>query len=161
MADLYRERYADRNRPVDRLFVQSFALVDPWWTIRTGAVPYWSPLTSEPDVGFLEEYFERADEFDEIRTALFAHGVESAGLASVGRWRRALVRARDVHGFVGVDENEYPYDVETHVRYHVDLPDAIAARYPHPPPMAIDQFDEVAAERYGEYGLEWVSDTPW
>ncbi|MEY7848501.1 hypothetical protein AB7C87_04775 [Natrarchaeobius sp. A-rgal3] len=156
VADRYRQRYADRNRPVDRLLVQSFALVEPWWTIRTGSVPYWAAFKTEPDVAFLEEYLESAEPYDEIRATLFGHGVDSAGLASVDRWESALSRARDGHGFVGVDTEQFPHDVETHVRYHEDLPEVIDARHSHPPPLSFDRFDSIASEVEDEYVIEWT-----
>ncbi|RQG97947.1 hypothetical protein [Natrarchaeobius chitinivorans] len=155
VADRYRERYAERGRSVDRLFVQSFALVEPWWTIRTGSVPYWAAFNTESDVEFLERYLDETEPYDEIRATLFSHGIESAGLASIDRWRDALSRARDGHGFVGVDAREFPYDVETHVRYHRDLPDEIDARHSHFPPLPFDRFDAIAKAVADEYGLEW------
>ena len=156
VADWYRERYAERDRPVDRLLVQSFVLIEPWWTIRTGSVPYWAAFNTRSDAELLEEYLENAEPYDEIRATLFDHGVESAGLASVDRWRELLGRARNGHGFVGVDAGEYPYDVETHVRYHRDLPDEIDARYPHLPPVGIDAFDSITAEIADAYRIEWT-----
>ncbi|ELY53412.1 hypothetical protein [Natronolimnohabitans innermongolicus] len=155
VADWYRRRYADRDRSVDRLLVQSFALVEPWWTIRTGSVPYWSAFNTEPDVAFLEDYLEGADPYDEIRATLFGHGVESAGLASTDRWREALGRATDRHGFVGVDTDEFPYDVETHVRYHRDLPREIEARHPHLPPLEFEAFDSRTGEIADDYEITW------
>ncbi|SDQ38227.1 hypothetical protein [Natronobacterium texcoconense] len=156
VADLYRRRYERRDRSVDRLFVQSFALVEPWWTIRTGSVPYWAAFNTESDTEFMEEYLENTDAYDEIRANLFAHGVESAGLASADQWRSLLARAQDGHGFVGTDPEEFPYDVEVQVRYHEDISDDISARHPHPPPMAFDRFDEIAGEVTDEYELEWL-----
>ncbi|MDQ2050630.1 hypothetical protein RBH26_09030 [Natronolimnohabitans sp. A-GB9] len=155
IADWYRRRYADRNRPVDRLFVQSFALVEPWWTMRTGSVPYWAAFNTESDADYLEDYLENTDPYDEIHATLFGHGVESAGLASIDRWQEVLGHARDRHGFVGVDTDEFPYDVETHVRYHRDLPDEIEARHPHLPPLSIDRFDAVTNDIADEYAIEW------
>ena len=155
VADRYRERYADRDRPVDRLLAQSFALVEPWWTIRTGSVPYWTGFNTRSDADHLEAYLRDAEPYDEVRTTLFSHGIESAGLASIDRWRAVLSNARDRHGFVGVDAQEFPYDVETQVRYHEDLPDAIGARHPHPPPMDVDRFDDIASEVEAEYAIEW------
>lgn len=156
VADRYRDRYAARDRSVDRLLVQSFALVEPWWTIRTGSVPYWTAFNTRPDVEFLESYLEESDPYDEIRTTLFSHGMESAGLASIAEWRDVLSNARDEYGFVGVDTEEFPYDVETQVRYHADLPEEIDARYAHPPSMAFDRFESITEEVADEYALEWV-----
>ncbi|WP_436345398.1 hypothetical protein [Natronorubrum sp. FCH18a] len=155
VADWYRERYAERDRPVERLLVQSFALVEPWWTIRTGSVPYWAAFNTESDADFLEEYLENTEQYDEIRATLFGHGVESAGLASTDRWLEVLSRARDEYGFVGVDADEFPYDVETHVRYHRDLPDEIEARHAHLPPLSFDRFDSITSDIADEYAIEW------
>ncbi|WP_247002482.1 hypothetical protein [Halosolutus gelatinilyticus] len=155
VADRYRDRYADRGRPVDRLLVQSFALVEPWWTVRTGSVPYWAPFNTRPDAAFLESYLAESEPYDEAWMTLFSHGVRSAGLASIDRWRDVLAIARDHHGFVGADPTEFPYDVETHVRYHDDLPRTIAARHPHPPPLSFDRFDSIASGVEDEYAIEW------
>ncbi|WP_238709314.1 hypothetical protein [Natronorubrum halophilum] len=61
---------------------------------------------------------------------------------------------RNGHGFVGVDADEFPYDVETHVRYHRDLPDETDARHPHLPQLSIDRFDSRTAEIADEYAIE-------
>lgn len=158
VADRYREWYADWNRPVDRLLVQSFALVEPWWTIRTGSVPYWTAFNTQSDADYLESYLDDTQPYDEIRTTLFSHGVESAGLASIDRWQDVLSRARNCHGFVGVETDEYPYDVETHVRYHADLPAEIGARHSHPPPMAFDRFESVAEAVADQYDITWETE---
>ncbi|WP_254862007.1 hypothetical protein [Halovivax gelatinilyticus] len=144
VADLYRDYYATRSVESNRLFVQSFALLEPWWTLRTGSVPYWTAFNTQPNADALESYLSATEPYDEIWATLFAHGIESAGLASIDRWRSVLSAARTRSGFVGVDEAEFPYDVETHVRYHADLPETIRARYAHPPPMAFDRFEERA-----------------
>ena len=156
VAELYRGRYERRDRPTDRLFAQSFALVEPWWTIRTGSVPYWSAFNTEPDAGHLEDYLESTDPYDEIWTTLFSHGVDSAGLASIDRWRAVIERARDHRGIVGVNETEFPYDVERNLRYHAAIPDVIRARHPHFPPMAFDRFESVATEMAEEYNVQWL-----
>ena len=155
VAELYRRRYADYNRPTDRLFVQSFALVEPWWTQRTGSVPYWAAFNTRPDVEHLESYLRSTEPYDEIWATLFAHGLESAGLASIDRWRSALAAARDRGGFVGVDEAAFPFDVETHVRYHADLPETIDARHPIPSPMAFGRFDRLARGGVGDAAVDW------
>ncbi|MFP9190761.1 hypothetical protein ACLI4Q_03710 [Natrialbaceae archaeon A-CW1-1] len=156
VADLYRDRYDRRGYDANRLFVQSFALVEPWWTLRTGSVPYWSAFNTQPDAEFVEEYLDDAAPYDDVRATLFSHGVESAGLASIDRWRRVLERGRVRGDFVGVDTAAYPYDVETHIRYHADLPDEIGDRYPHPPPMAFDRFDSFAFDAQEEHAVEWL-----
>lgn len=161
VADRYREDYGFTSGESDRLFVQSFALVEPWWTLRTGSVPFWSPFNTRPDARALEGYLANVDPYDEIWSTLFAHGVESAGLASIDRWREVISAAERRSGFVGVDESAYPYDVETQVRYHADLPGTIDARTAHPPPMDFDRFDRIADDVTGAYDVRWLADTPY
>ena len=156
VADCYRDRYDRRGYDANRLFVQSFALIEPWWTLRTGSVPYWSAFNTQPDAEFVEDYLDEAAPYDDVRATLFAHGVESAGLASIGRWRQVLGRGRSRGGFVGVDTDAYPYDVETQIRYHADLPDEIGDRYSHPPPMPFDRFDDFAADAQEKHAIEWL-----
>ncbi|MCU4973243.1 hypothetical protein OB955_10865 [Halobacteria archaeon AArc-m2/3/4] len=155
VADRYRERYRERNRSTERLFAQSFALVEPWWTIRTGSIPYWTAFNTQPDAQFLEEYLEDADPYDEVRANLFSHGVESAGLASVDRWQEVLEHATDRRGFVGVDTDAFPYDLESQFRYHSDIPETIDARHSHPPSLSFERFDEIADDVASEYSIEW------
>lgn len=40
VADLYRWWYHARGVPGLRLLVDSFILMEPWWTPRTGSVPF-------------------------------------------------------------------------------------------------------------------------
>ncbi|NGM71604.1 hypothetical protein G6M89_21910 [Natronolimnobius sp. AArcel1] len=155
VANLYREQYAARGDAPDRLFAQSFALVEPWWTMRTGSVPYWLAFNTNPDANHLEDYLSDTAPYDEIRTNLFAHGVESAGLASIDRWRAVLANATQEYGFVGVDEREFPYDVEVQVRYHEDISETITHRQPLLAPLPFDEFTETIGERAEEYALEW------
>ncbi|GAB3020302.1 hypothetical protein [Natronobiforma cellulositropha] len=153
VADRYRERYARRGRPTDRLLVGSFALLEPWWTCRTGSVPYWSAFTTQPDAARLERYLADAPAYDDVYATLFSHGVDSAGLASAERWRSVLDAARDRAGFVGVDPSAYPSDIESHVRYHADLPDEIDARHPLLPPVPFERFLERTDAVADEYDL--------
>lgn len=155
VADRYRDRYAESGQERDRLFVQSFALVEPWWTMRTGSVPFWTAFNTEPDLEHVTSYLDEVPTYDEIWATLFAHGVESAGLAGPDQWRELLKRARRRGGFVGVDEDAFPYDVETQVRYHRDLPSTVDAREPLPSPVPFDRFDAVADEVAADYEIEW------
>lgn len=87
VADLYRKQYADRGISPDRLLVESFALLNPWWALRTGSVPYWMTLNAHSDAQALEVYLDSVSEpYDEIRMMLISHGLASAGMASSERW---------------------------------------------------------------------------
>ncbi|GAA1802466.1 hypothetical protein GCM10009771_01100 [Nesterenkonia flava] len=42
MAELYRHRYRSMGWEDTRLLVQTYAHVDPRWTLKTGSVPLWN-----------------------------------------------------------------------------------------------------------------------
>jgi hypothetical protein len=60
VAELYRGWYRRLGRPADRLLVESFMLVDPWWTLRAGLVPYWSMFPVRPSLDGLHAYLDDA-----------------------------------------------------------------------------------------------------
>ena len=66
--------------------------MEPYWTVRSGSIPFWMVFNMEPSASSLERYLDDRDTFDDIAIMLFSHGVESVGLAPIERWR-ALLRA--------------------------------------------------------------------
>ena len=66
-------------------------------------------------------YLEQTEAFDEIFLMLFSHGVDSAGLAPITRWRQLLERAKKRGDFIGVEEQAYPRDFATFIRYDTAL----------------------------------------
>jgi hypothetical protein len=147
IADLYRWWYARRRIHSNRLIVGSFMLIEPWWTLRTGSVPFWMKFNMEPSAEALERYLDSSDPFDYIHLALFSHGVECVGLAPIERWRRILSRARIEGAFAGVDESRYPLDFAVMGRYRRAIR-AIPSRYPMPAPMTLAEL----ARFVGEHG---------
>ena len=71
---------------------------------------------------------------------LFAHGVDSIGLAPIERWCGFLARARARGRFVGVVEEASPAVFATFARYHPALR-AIPGRCPLPPPLTWGQLE--------------------
>src|SRR5215204_931993 len=140
VADLYRWWYEEYGLPTNRLLVESFILMEPWWALRTGSVPFWMVFNTESSADRLERYLEVADPYDYIHLMLFSHGVDSVGLAPIERWRSEVRRARKHGGFVGVDERRFPRDFATFVRYHTDLK-KIPARLPMPEPLSLSRLD--------------------
>lgn len=137
VADLHRSWYAARGLPGDRLLVGSFLLLDPWQTLRTGSVPYWSVFGTESCRRSLESYLTTADPYDEIRVLLFNHGTESIGLASARDWHRTAGHARKLGVLTGVDAAAYPRDFACLVRSHRALR-RIRGRRPMPLPLGVD-----------------------
>ncbi|MFG2057548.1 hypothetical protein ACGFI9_26360 [Micromonospora sp. NPDC048930] len=145
IADLYRWWYRRRGLPADRLLVESFMLVEPWWALRTGCVPYWSTFPVQPSADALTRYLQQSDAYDYLHLMLFSHGVESVGLASVDRWKAVLDHARVAGSFAGVDPDRYPRDLATFFRYQSALR-AIPARHPIPEPLSLTELDRFFAQ---------------
>jgi hypothetical protein len=158
VADLHRWWHRQRGMPADRLLVESFILMEPWWAMRTGAVPFWMTFTTEPSAAWLERYLEGAEPYNDIRLMLFAHGTDSVGIASIARWRQLLERARRQGRFVGVDEDKYPRDFATFARYHSKLKQ-IADRYPIPEPLTVSQLNTFLTQAGDRYPVQWLADT--
>jgi len=155
VAELHRWWYAGRGLPTNRLLVESFILMEPWWALRTGSVPFWMVFNTESSADRLERYLEVADPYDFIHLMLFSHGVDSVGLAPIERWRSEVRRARKHGGFVGVDERRFPRDFATFVRYHTDLK-KIPTRYPLPEPLSLSWLDAILDRSGDRYPVRWI-----
>jgi len=154
IADLYRRWYAGRGLHANRLLIESFILMEPYWALRTGSVPLWTEFGMKPSLGSVEDYLGKAEPYDEIHAMLFSHGVESVGLPSVERWRTVTGLARKQGGFVGVDEEKFPRDYATFARYHTELK-KIPARYPMPGPVTLEGLHALLQEAGERYLVRW------
>jgi hypothetical protein len=156
VADFYQQWNRARQVREHRLLVESFIVMEPYWAIRTGSVPFWMVFNKRPSADTLEAYLDARDPFDDIYMMLFSHGVESIGLTPIDRWRQILRRAKKKGMFVGVDESAYPRDFAVFVRYHFDLQRKIHARYPLPPPVTLHQLDDFLNAAKGRYHAQWL-----
>lgn len=66
VADLYRWWYRQRRMAGHRLLAESFIVLEPWWTFRIGAVPFWLKFPMEPSADLLDRYLDRVEPFDYI-----------------------------------------------------------------------------------------------
>jgi len=157
VADLFRSWYRERRLPADRLLVESFALLEPYWALKTGSVPYWTTFNTEPSLANVEEYLNSAEPYDEIFAMLFSHGVESVCLPSIERWQAVLERARKRGSFVGVDEERFPRDYAVNARYQAALK-KVLPRHPMLSSLPLRRLDDFL-ERQGErYPVRWYED---
>jgi hypothetical protein len=156
VADLYQWWNQKRNIIDKRLLVESFIVMEPYWTVRTGSIPFWMVFNKEPSVQALEEYLGGQNAFEEIYLMLFSHGVNSIGLVPIERWRRVLDRAKKQGSFVGVDPKAYPRDFGVFVRYNPDLKRKISARYPIPPLLTLQELDQFLAQSSRRYQIDWM-----
>src|SRR5262245_17801571 len=156
VADLYEWWNQKRNINAKRLLVESFIVMEPYWTVRTGSVPFWMVFNKEPSAQALEVYLADKKAFEEIYLMLFSHGVNSVGLVPIERWRRALDRAQRNGSFVGVDPEAYPRDFGVFVRYNPDLKRKISARYPIPTSLSLEDLEQFLAQTSKRYQLDWL-----
>jgi hypothetical protein len=150
VADLYRQWYRKRGLPGDRLVVDSFMLLDPWWTLRTGAVPYWTAFPVRPSLDNLHRYLDGADAYDRLNLGLFCHGVDSVGMVTAGQWREVLDRARVDGAFAGVSPRLYPSDPRTFFGFQRALR-ALPERHPLPEPLPLESFTTFLNDRADAY----------
>jgi hypothetical protein len=155
VADLYRWWYGKRGLPTNRLLVESFILMEPWWALRTGSVPFWTKFNTESCLEWAERYLKEAEPYDEIHAMLFSHGVESVGLPPIERWRAVLRRARKHGSFVGVTAKKFPRDYATFVRYHTEMK-RIPLRFPMPGPLPLEGLDAFLEQAGDRYPVRWL-----
>ena len=149
VADLHRWWYAERGLPDDRLLVESFILLEPYWALAAGLVPLWTTFNTEDAAAPVERYLDQRPPFAEVHLTLFAHGVESVGLAPIERWRAIVARATRDGRFAGVDPRAYPRDFASFVRYHRAVA-RIGRRAPLPEPLswaAVETFLQQSADQ--------------
>ncbi|MFY2562474.1 hypothetical protein ACN469_33070 [Corallococcus terminator] len=155
VADLYRHWYRDRHMPLGQLLVESSILLEPWWALRTGAVPFWMVLNTRPSARALEHYLDASEPWDALFLMLCSRGVDSLGLAPLQRWRELLARGLDRGELLGVDEREYPRDFAAVVRYHPALKRALDARHPMPERMGLERLDAFLRQHGDRYAVRW------
>ena len=157
-ADLYRWWYRRSGWPADRLLVESFVLMDPYWAQRTGSVPLWLKFPVEPSAARLERYLRASEPYDDIRLALFSHGADSTGLAHVTRWRSLLERTTSSSwGFLGVDAERFPSDFASFGRFHHELRKLDQGR-PLPTPITLGELDEFLRSGVNDPGVVWLDE---
>ena len=120
VAETFRHWLHERGAPAQRLLVSSFVIHDPWRTITTASVPFWTFFPVQSAAQDLAAYLDRAA-YDEIDVMLFSHGTRSRGLAEAGTWQELTRRARVRGRLLGVDPDAFPADFTTFARYATAL----------------------------------------
>jgi hypothetical protein len=67
VADFYRAWYQRRKLMANRLLMANFILMEPYWTLRTGSVPFWTAFNAQPSAENLERYL-KANEMNRTTT---------------------------------------------------------------------------------------------
>ncbi|HWB65333.1 MAG TPA: hypothetical protein VG708_00710 [Mycobacteriales bacterium] len=135
VAEAYRAWHAAAGHTADRLLIETFISVEPFWALATRTVPLWTTFPVQDSLAAATKYVE-AGRWREIVATLFAHGTDSAGLASVAEWQALVGRAEERGWLAGVDPDRWPRDPASLDRYaaalHADRHAALLPRRPMP-----------------------------
>ncbi len=150
-ADLSALWYRRNGIRSSRLLIECFALVEPWWAAKTGSIPYWAAFNTKRSLGSIKDYVEKMGPWDEIYAMVMSNAVEGIGFIPIKEWQDLLRRARKNHSLIGVDEDEYPYDMGSFIKYFKDLQKKIEARNRVPMPMCFEELYAFIDERGKDY----------
>lgn len=137
VADVFTTWLKGHELTPQRLLVSSFIMMDPWQTIGTGSVPYWTYFPVDDAARALSDYLD-GHAFDDIDIMLFNHGTRSHGLADVEVWEQLAHRARAQGRLLAVDRSAFPADFPTFARYAAALRRLPRVRRP-PEPLQVDE----------------------
>jgi hypothetical protein len=153
IADLYREWYRRRGIEPRRLLAESFVLVEPYWTLRTGSVPFWMTFASRDSLEGIRDYLQQQSEpFESICMTQFPHGTVSVGLPTIEEWRSVLRLAQREGSFLGVNEAHYPHHFSALARWYVEA-SSLPERHPLPEPMPFEEFARFCEGRDRRYSV--------
>jgi hypothetical protein len=103
----------------------------------------------------MRRYLERAEAYDDIHVNLFSQGLWSPGVIPVQHWRNLVASAASTRGeIIGVDEDAYPLDTGSTLRYQPAFA-ALAPRHPLPAPLAITEIEQFLSTTDRPYRLAW------
>jgi hypothetical protein len=152
VADLHRWWYRRRGMPAQRLLVESYVHWEPMWALHLGAVPFWMRFDMETDHDELRAYLKETQPYAHIH--LFSQAV-SPGVVPVQRWRELAASAATTHGeVIGVDENAYPLDTGSSMRYQPAFA-ALPPRHPLPAPLTMTDIDHFLDTATVSYRITW------
>jgi hypothetical protein len=116
VAETTRAWLRSRGETPHRLLVSSFVVHDPWRTITTASVPFWTFFPVRRAAQDLSRYLDHAA-YDDIDVMLFNHGTDSVGLANARTWQQLADRARSRGRLLALDATAFPSDFSIFARY--------------------------------------------
>lgn len=154
VADLYRYWYEERGINYNQLLIGTFFLLDPYWTLKTGSVPFWLPFNGKPSADFLKKYLESSEAFENIYLLPFSHGIVGMGLASEEYLVSILALASNKGEFIGAEPGRYPFDFGIYARFEKSLQKKIATRISVEEKLEIGQLNEFIRQSKGKYEVD-------
>lgn len=145
VASVIRARYRERGEDADRLLVPQFVLGDPWRTLTTASVPYWTFFSVQPALQVLDDHLARTDRYRTVDLLLFQHGADSDGIATPDDWEAVVRRHGAEARFPGLDRRRFPHDIAVNARYDRALRALPPARRPWTPLPVRETIDQLEA----------------
>jgi hypothetical protein len=154
-ADLYRWWYQQRGINDNQLLISTFFLIEPYWTLCTGAVPYWMAFNAKESVALAKDYLKATPPFENIYLMPFNHGVEGQGLATIADYKDLFNFAIQKGEFIGTQPDLYPFDFGIYFRYEKDLKKKLTSRYSTNEKLTIEQLNQFNQQSSGKYLVTW------
>ena len=129
VASVMRQWCRDRGEDDQQLLVPTFVIGDPWLTINTASVPFWSLFSVQPALQALDDHLAHTDPYRVVRLLLFQHGADSAGIARPEDWVRTITAHGATPDFLGMDPAKFPHDIGFLGRYGTALDGLPRARH--------------------------------
>jgi hypothetical protein len=148
IADFYCDWYESLGRSTDRLLIESFMLLEPYWCLKTGCIPYWAVFTGQPSYDDIADYVRHRN-FQYQYLTLFSNIVRSIGVPDGRDWERIIQQTPRGHALLGVDPDVFPFDLLTTFQFFDDVKTKIPFRNDLPSPVPLQQFEDFIAKQSG------------
>lgn len=149
VATVLRDWYRRRGESADRLLMPSFILGDPWRTLTSASVPYWTFFSVQPALHALDEHLARSEPYRTVDMLLFQHGVDSEGIATPDQWEAVVRRHGAEPRFPALDRTKFPHDIAVNARYDRALRALPGARQPWTPLPVEDTLGALTETGFG------------
>ncbi len=104
----------------------------------------------------LSNYMGRAKPYDYLYKMLLSNGVNPIEGVSIEDWRSLARHASIGAEFVGVNEDKFPYDFASFLRYNAALQRTIPFRHEMPAPASLDELDMFLKDYGHQYRVQFV-----
>lgn len=155
-AGLYEYWYSKRGVVSPRrLLLECFALVEPWWCLRSVCIPYWLMFNTQPALEYVKKYLGQTEPFDEIFLSILSNGIKNIGLIDLAQWRReVLSQAQKRSVLLGVDPKKFPTDLASFVRYKEDLKKEAPLHDKQLRPLSLEELEEFVRIKGAQFFLQ-------